>query len=103
MHPKFLREVTMMGKSDDPLFMTRRALLEAGVALGATVLLPPVVARAQTTFVRPDINSSAGERMLALYDQAVRKMQDPAINIPPQPQSWTFQSYIHGVPADPFH
>src|SRR5262245_39708560 len=96
-------EVRAMMGSDDLLSATRRSLLKAGVAMGATVLLPPVGARAQTSIVRPDIHSSAGKRMLALYEQAVRKMQDPAINISPQPKSWTFQSYIHGVLADPFH
>ena len=40
--------------------------------------------------------------MADLYARAVEAMQDPAINYPPQPQSWTFQSYIHDVPSNPF-
>ena len=40
--------------------------------------------------------------MADLYALAVEAMQDPAINYPPQPQSWTFQSYIHDVPSNPF-
>ena len=40
--------------------------------------------------------------MLALYATAVKLMQSPAINYPPQPQSWTFQAYIHAVPLNPF-
>jgi tyrosinase len=80
----------------------RRALLKLGSALGATAFLPGRAARAQTLYLRPDINSGAGQRLICSYAQAVRKMKDPAINIPPQPQSWTFQAYIHGVPADPF-
>jgi tyrosinase len=82
---------------------TRRSLLQLGSALGAMALLPRREARAQTVFVRPDINSQAGQRMLGSYSQAVQKMQDPAINYPPQPQSWTFQAYMHNLPVDPFH
>jgi tyrosinase len=82
---------------------TRRSVLKAGMALGATAALAAPSARAQTLFVRPDINSPAGQEMLALYAQAVQQMQDPAVNYPPQPHSWTFQAYIHGLPADPFH
>jgi tyrosinase len=77
-------------------------LLQLGAAFGATALLPWRGARAQTPFVRPDITSAAGQRMLGFYAQGVGKMKDPSVNIPPQPQSWTFQAYIHGVPADPF-
>jgi tyrosinase len=40
--------------------------------------------------------------MTDLYAAAVKAMQDPAINYPPQPQSWTFQAYMHAVPLDPF-
>ena len=52
--------------------------------------------------VRPDINSTAGRTMVDLYAAAVKAMQDPAINYPPRPQSWTFQAYIHAVPLNPF-
>jgi tyrosinase len=83
---------------------SRRSLLKLGSALGAMTLLPRRGAWAQTPLlVRPDINSQAGQRMLGLYAQAVQKMQDPAINYPPQPQSWTFQAYMHNLPVDPFH
>jgi len=82
---------------------SRRSLLKLGAALGATALLPGHGADAQTLMTRPDINSTAGARMLDLYAKAIQKMQDPAINITPQPQSWTFQAYTHGVPANPFH
>src|SRR5579862_4122713 len=82
---------------------SRRSLLKLGSALGAATLLPLRGAWGQTLFVRPDINSQAGQRMIGLYAQAVQKMQDPAINYPPQPQSWTFQAYMHNLPVDPFH
>ena len=82
---------------------SRRSLLKAGVALGATAWFSQPGARAQPLIVRPDINSPAGQQMLALYALAVQQMQDSAINIPPQPRSWTFQAYTHGVPGDPFH
>jgi tyrosinase len=94
---------------------SRRSLLKLGAGAGATALLGPRDAVAQAApgapaatpahavMTRPDINSAAGARMVGLYTTAVGKMQDPAINIPPQPQSWTFQAYTHGVPDDPFH
>ncbi|MBV8901074.1 MAG: tyrosinase family protein [Verrucomicrobia bacterium] len=82
---------------------SRRSLLKLGSALGVTSLLPSRQARAQNLLVRSDVNSTAGQRMVGLYAQAVQKMQDPAINFPPQPQSWTFQAYIHNLPVDPFH
>jgi tyrosinase len=40
--------------------------------------------------------------MLGIYALAVKAMQEPAINYPPQPQSWTFQAYMHAVPLNPF-
>jgi tyrosinase len=92
----------MIGKFGYCHATSRRSLLKVGAALGATALLPRRSARAQTSFVRPDINSTAGQRMLGFYAQGVGKMKDPSVNIPPQPQSWTFQAYMHGVPADPF-
>jgi tyrosinase len=82
---------------------SRRTLLKLGATLGATALLSGRAVAADGPAVRSDINSTAGARMLGLYAQAVQKMQDPAINIPPQPQSWVFQAYVHGVPSDPFH
>jgi tyrosinase len=54
------------------------------------------------TPLRPDIASAAGRKMVDLYAAAVAAMQDPAINYPPQPSSWMFQAYIHGVPSNPF-
>lgn len=93
-----------MSDTSDPRHGTsRRSLLKLGATLGVTALLSRHGANAQALVARPDINSAAGARMVGLYAQAVRKMQDPAINIPPQPNSWTFQAHIHGVPEDPFH
>jgi len=93
----------MIGQSDGQLVASRRSVLKAGMAFGAAALLSPAAARAQNLLVRPDISSPAGQQMVAFYAQGVQQMQDPAINIPPQPLSWTFQAYTHGVPADPFH
>lgn len=82
---------------------SRRSVLTAAAACSASALLPKWDAKAAGgLFMRPDINSAAGQRMLGLYGQAVGKMKDPNVNIPPQPHSWTFQAYIHGAPADPF-
>jgi tyrosinase len=81
----------------------RRSFLKLGATLGATALFSRGRAQAQATSVRPAIDSAAGARMLDLYARAIKRMQDPAINIPPQPQSWTFQAHIHGVPQNPFH
>jgi hypothetical protein len=63
---------------------SRKSLLKLGATIGATALLPSRSAEAATS-VRPDVNSTASAKMAGLYAQAVAKMQDPAINIPPQP------------------
>jgi tyrosinase len=82
---------------------SRRSVLKFVTAFGASALLQRRGARAaDSLFLRPDINTAAGQRMIGFYAQAAGKMKDPSINIPPQPHSWTFQAYIHGVPADPF-
>jgi tyrosinase len=98
----------MTGTSNRRGGASRRSLLKLGAALGAATLVPARGARAQTPaaqpiLTRPDINSTAGAKMVGLYATAVGKMQDPAVNYPPQPHSWTFQAYTHGVPANPFH
>jgi tyrosinase len=80
---------------------TRRDVLIGGAASTALALAPGVT-RAAAPRARPDIASSEGQRMIGLYAKAVQAMQDPAINYPPQPQSWTFQAYIHNLPANPF-
>jgi|GEM_PF-1147891 len=80
---------------------SRRSLVKLGAALGASAVLPGGRALAQQVGTRHTIDSTIGMQMLGHYATAVKKMQDPAINHPPQPQSWTFQSYIHGVPLNP--
>ncbi len=84
---------------------SRRGVLKAGAAaLGASAFAMPMrPAGAQILPQRPSLASAAGEQMLALYDVAVFKMKDPAINLPnpPAPWSWTFQAYIHSFPIDP--
>ncbi len=84
------------------LVSTRRNLL---LSSGAAVLIVATQGT-RTAFAavetRSDISSTAGQTMIDLYAKAVKAMQDPAINYPPQPQSWTFQAYIHGVPSNPF-
>src|SRR3954471_16705719 len=79
---------------------TRRELIPGGVAAGLIGVARATSAQAGR--VRPDLASAAGTKMLGLYPSAGKAMQDPAINSPPQPQSWIFQAYIHGVPANPF-
>jgi tyrosinase len=84
------------------ILSTRRDVL-LGSAAATTLLFTPVMkAWSQGSTVRPDIASSGGQMMAGLYAAAVKAMQDPAINYPPQPQSWTFQAYIHAVPLNPF-
>jgi tyrosinase len=80
---------------------TRRDVL-IGSAASTALALAPVIARGAGPRMRPNIGSPEGGRMMVLYALAVQAMQDPAINYPPQPQSWIFQSYIHGVPSNPF-
>ena len=80
---------------------TRRTVLLGGAA--ATLMI--TTSGAQTpppVKTRPDIASAAGQKMADLYNAAVTAMQDPEINYPPQPRSWTFQAYIHGIPSNPF-
>ncbi len=84
------------------LTSTRRTVLIGGVAAGvfaSSGTMSPALAATKT---RPDINSPAGQKMVDLYAKAVEAMQDPALNYPPQPTSWVFQSSIHGVPNNPF-
>ena len=88
-----------------PLFaLTRREVILTGAA--AAALLPAEDAFAQAAAapagIRPDIATPAGSKMVDLYAHAVAAMQDPAINYPPRPSSWLFQSYIHSVPINPF-
>jgi len=84
------------------LTLSRRSAVLGTAAATALLLMEPRRVLAATATVRPDIASPAGQQMVALYAQAVRAMQDPAINYPPQPQSWTFQAYMHAVPLNPF-
>ncbi len=81
---------------------TRREFVFGGAAAATLLAAGSDSALAADAQVRPDIASPAGQRMVQLYAAAVEAMQNPAINYPPQPQSWTFQSYIHAVPANPF-
>lgn len=84
--------------------ITRRTAL-LGATSSAAILGSAKIVNAQTPaaspLVRPDIGSPAGAAMLAVYATAVGKMKDPAINKVPRPESWTFQSFIHGVPKNP--
>jgi tyrosinase len=88
-------------RTESPSAPTRRTLL---IGSAATLLVAAEGDKAlpQTLRVRHDVASSQGQKMADLYNKAVTAMQDPAINYPPQPTSWTFQAYIHGVPANPF-
>jgi hypothetical protein len=52
--------------------------------------------------VRATNGSAAGSAYARVLRASGGENEDLSINIPPQPQSWTFQAYIHGVPADPF-
>ena len=86
------------------LSLTRRALLAGASA--TSLLAATRSARAALPAaglqVRPDIDTPKGKKMIELYAEAVAAMQEPEINYPPRPWSWTFQSFIHGVPANPF-
>jgi tyrosinase len=82
--------------------LTRRSAVLGTAAATALMLLPTKRAWPATSNVRPDAASPAGATMVDAYAAAVKAMQDPAINYPPQPQSWTFQAYMHAVPRNPF-
>ncbi|MDX2102240.1 MAG: tyrosinase family protein, partial [Alphaproteobacteria bacterium] len=79
---------------------TRRQFIGAA---GAATMVSSFGAQAQTGAirVRPNIATPAGQAALAVYARGVSAMKNPAINNPPQPQSWTFQAFIHGVPRNP--
>ena len=81
--------------------LTRRNALLGGAA-AAFLVGQPKVALLAASMIRPDSASPTGSAMLDHYATAVQAMQDPAINYPPQPQSWTFQAYMHAVPLNPF-
>ena len=81
---------------------TRREVVVGTAAAASQLLAPTLKAWSQGLLVRPDIAFASGQTMVSLYSTAVKAMQDPAINYPPQPQSWTFQAYIHAVPLNPF-
>lgn len=83
-------------------FILNRRDVLLGSAATALLLAQGKAGWSATSFVRPDIASPAGSTMVDLYAAAVKAMQDPAINYPPQPQSWTFQAYMHAVPLNPF-
>lgn len=83
-------------------FVLNRRDVLMGSAATALLLAQSKAGWSATSFVRPDIASPAGATMVDLYAAAVKAMQDPAINYPPQPQSWTFQAYMHAVPLNPF-
>src|SRR5450432_1844248 len=82
--------------------LTRRNALAGTAAATAVLLMQPKRGWPAAATARPDIASPAGKKMVDLYGAAVKAMQDPAINYPPQPQSWTFQAYMHAVPLNPF-
>lgn len=81
--------------------LNRRDVL-LGSAAAALLLAQTKTGWSATQMVRPDIATPAGAKMVDLYAAAVKAMQNPAINYPPQPQSWTFQAYMHAVPLNPF-
>jgi len=87
--------------ADNVFAPSRRDLLVGGTA-AALMLSDKAFAQSAPTRVRPNIDSQAGATMIRLYERAVRAMQAPELNYPPQPTSWTFQAYIHGVPINPF-
>ena len=64
------------------IFVPSRRDVVLGSAAAAIFMAPTGRAWSETTFVRPDINSAAGQKMLDLYAKAVAAMQNPAINYP---------------------
>jgi tyrosinase len=82
--------------------LSRRSLLggiaaQAGLAPFATWLLSGA-AHAQTRRVRPEINSTDGQRMAEVYRTAVQRMSDRARFPQNHPHNWTFQANVHMVP-----
>jgi tyrosinase len=84
------------------IMLNRRNALFGTAAATALLLIQTKQVWSDTSSVRSDCASPTGRKMVDLYAAAVKAMQDPAINYPPQPHSWTFQAYMHAVPLNPF-
>jgi len=69
------------------------------LSMSAAITLQPKFALADTALrTRYDVGSPGGQKMLALYVEAVKRMRAlPAAD----PRSWTFQWYVHAVPNNP--
>lgn len=84
------------------LAASRREVLKTGAAaVGMAAVGLPITEAMAAPGPRPSLATPAGQQMLAIYEKAVGLMKDPKINNPPQPQSWTFQAYIHSLPINP--
>ena len=78
----------------------RRSVISAIGAAGFTFLIPSISVAAQTIRTRHSVDTVPGRAMLAKYAEAVRRMNDPALNPRVNPRSWRYQWYIHAIPTD---
>ena len=81
--------------------ITRRAVLNAGVGAGVTMLAArwDPIALGQTLPTRYSATSAQGKAMLVKYAKAVGLMMDTAKYPRTDPRSWNFQWYTHWVPG----
>ncbi|TWB40480.1 tyrosinase family protein [Nitrospirillum pindoramense] len=74
--------------------ITRRATLLGSAALAASSTLPALPAFG-APYVRSDVATPEGQRMLAIYAQGVKLMKQRPVT---DPLSWNFQWFIHASP-----
>ncbi|MBV6748694.1 MULTISPECIES: tyrosinase family protein [Pseudomonas] len=82
--------------------ISRRKVLKAGLVGGGMAMLPfglmkNAWAAPGKTLTRYNVLSQEGQKMLAIYADAVKKMM---AKDPKDPLSWTFQWYTHAMPGD---
>jgi tyrosinase len=75
--------------------LNRRNLLVSASGAALSSFVWNSRAKAATTFVRSDASTPAGQKMLGVYAEGVKRMKAlPASD----PRSWTFQWYTHAIP-----
>ncbi len=72
--------------------LTRRAFLAGTAAIGGLSLLPSIPARASAKYVRYNVTSTEGRKMLDSYAKAIKVM----LELPPDnPHNWFRNAFIH--------
>lgn len=80
---------------DAPNFhLSRRDVLVAAAAAAGAAAVPLSSARAAAKYTRPNVNSPAGQKMLAIYAKGVKAM----LELPPDhPHNWFRNAFVHMI------